>query len=93
MPSPFDELNSGNEALTQLRPLWDKLLVIIMRKAGLKEVTVDMVDLEPFVQAGRLPIVVVLGRKHLGHDKGFTLIIADTQAEMLELVAKHQGKG
>lgn len=93
MSSPFNELNSGNKALTQLRPLWDKLLVIIMRKAGLKEVTVDMADLAPFIAAGGLPFVVVLGREHLGPDKGFTLIIADTREEMLELLAKHQGKG
>jgi len=89
--SPFREMNSGNEALTQLRPLWDKVLVLTMRKAGLKELTIDMPDVAPLLASP--PIVVVLGRKHLGPDHGFTIILADSQAEMMELLAKHQGKG
>lgn len=84
-------MNGGNEALTQLRPLWDKILVLALRKAGLKEITIDMPDVTPILE--NPPIVVVLGRKHLGPDHGFTLIVADSRAEMLELIAKHQGSG
>lgn len=87
------EINSGNEALTQLRPYWDKVLVAVMKQAGIREITLDAPDFERLFPAGRGPIVVVLGRKHIGDDGGFTLCIADTRAEMVELVAKHQGNG
>jgi hypothetical protein len=34
------EVNPGNEALQQLRLFWDRIMVVLMRKAGLKELTI-----------------------------------------------------
>ena len=90
--SPFREINPDNEALTQLRPFWDKILVAMMRKAGVKELTLDLPDLTAMTKDGKLPYVVVLGRKHIGPHGGFTICIADTREEIAELLAKHQGQ-
>lgn len=85
------EINPDNEALTQLRPYWDKICCILMRKLGLKEITLDLPDFQTLET--KMPYLCVLGRKKLGSDKGFTLIVADSEQEMLEIIAKHQGKG
>lgn len=85
------EINPGNEALTQLRPYWEKILVIIMRMTGLKEITIDQPEIQAVI--ANPPTVVVLGRKKLGPDKGFTLVVADNNREATEILAKHQGQG
>lgn len=90
------ELNPSNEALTQLREHWQKVLMCVMRKHGIKEVTLDLADFEWLLAAnakGDMPIMLTLGRKQLGPDHGFTLVLCDNQAEAMERVALHQGRG
>lgn len=85
------EINPANEALAQLRPFWDKIIVIMMRKMGIKELAIDAPDIEPIIT--KPPIICVLGRKKLGEDKGFTICLAESQTEMAGILAKHQGRG
>lgn len=90
------ELNPSNEALTQLREHWQKVLICVMRKKGIKEVTLDMPDFQWLIDAnagGRMPFLVTIGRKSKGPDGGFTLVLCETQQEALEIVAQRQGRG
>lgn len=87
----MNEINPENQALTQLRAFWDKIIVILMWKAGLKEITIDSEDVAPLLK--NPPVICVLGRKALGEDKGFTILLANSREEMLEALATHQGKG
>lgn len=85
------ELNPSSEILNQLRPHWDKVLVAVMRKHGIREVTLDGPEFEQLLTPP--PVMVALGRKHVGEHGGFTLVIAKDQAEAIEIVAKQQGRG
>lgn len=89
------EINPSNEALTQLRPYWPQICVAVMRQHKIKEVTIDLPDLVgAFGRDGqRMPYLAVIGRKHLGPHGGFTLLLCDTREELLEAIAKHQGRG
>jgi predicted small metal-binding protein len=90
------ELNPSNEALTQLREHWQQVLMHVMKKHGIKEVTIDMVDMQWLVDLnaqGKMPVMVTKGRKQLGPDGGFTLILCDSEQEAMEIVAKHHGRG
>ena len=92
------ELNPKNEGLTQLREYWDKIIIMLMRKQGLKEVTFDLEDFQKYLPPVRTDgkfhlYVCVLGRKHLGPHGGFTIVLADSEQEMIETMARHQGKG
>lgn len=89
------ELNPSSEVLTQLRDHWQKVLVMVMKKHGLKEVTIDLEDMQAVFGAdgGRRPFLVACGRKQVGPHGGFTLILCENQAEALEVIAKHQGRG
>ncbi len=91
-----NELNPGNEALTQLREHWQKVLMMVMKKHGIKETTLDLPDMQWMIDAsqrGDTPILVTLGRKQHGPDGGFTLILCDNAAAAMEIVAKYQGTG
>ena len=88
-----EEMNPGNEALTQLRGQWEKILLAVMRKHGIAEVTLDAPELEQLLPPDNPPVLVVLGRKQVGPHGGFTLKVAANQQEALELVALNQGRG
>lgn len=90
------ELNPNNEALTQLREHWQKVLMLVMKKEGIKECTLDLIDMEWLIEAnkrGEMPFMLTLGRKQLGSQGGFTLVLCDSQSEAVERMAKHQGQG
>ncbi len=90
------ELNPNNEALTQLRDHWQKMLMLVMKKNGIKETTIDLPDMQwlcDLNERGEMPYMITLGRKSIGPHGGFTLILCETKEEMLELIAKHQGSG
>lgn len=93
IPKMGRELNSGNDALTELRPFWDKILVAIMAKSGMKEITLDMPDLQALWADGP-PIVIVLGRRHINPvTGGFTLVVCKTQEEAAAIVNRHKHLG
>jgi hypothetical protein len=90
------EINPDNEALTQLREQWQKMLMLVMKKHGLKEVTIDAPDMQWLIDLnarGEMPFMIVLGRKRLGPEFGCTLVLCESKAEMIERIALHQGRG
>lgn len=92
----MQELNPSNEALTQLREHWQQILMHVMKKSGIKQVTIDLADMQWLVDLndqGKRPIMVTLGRKQVGPHGGFTLILCESDQEAMEVVAKNQGRG
>lgn len=90
------EINPDNEALTQLREHWQQILMHVMRKHGIKEVTIDCADMQWLIDLnarGNMPMLVTIGRKNVGPHGGFTLHLCDSQRDAMEIVAKHQGRG
>lgn len=89
----MNEINPGNEALTQLREHWQKVLV--MKKHGLREVTIDLADMQAAfgINGERMPFLVTLGRKRIGPHGGFTLILCDSETAAVEVIAQRQGRG
>lgn len=83
------EINPSSEVLNQLRPYWGEIITLIMLKSNIKEITLDSEDFA-LLMPPHNKFVACLGRKHLGPDKGFTLVVTNSQAELVEVLARHK---
>lgn len=82
------EINPSNPGLTGLREQWQKLVVLIMKKHDLREVTFTAAEIEELIGSERMPYLVTHFKKN-----ELALVLCDDRAQAIEYMAKNQGHG
>lgn len=82
------ELNPNHPVTSGLHDHWHKVLAIVMKKHGIAETLVRPEDIDAIEKSGRMPTI-------LAHDTkdGLWIKLFASEAEAIEHMAKHQGRG